>query len=116
MNTEKLYAESIAKNYSPKETSKIRALKKLDAKAKLPAVIFAYSFGIASALCFGLGMCLAMRVIGATTVHFALGIGFGLLGMAGCGINYPFYKKIFNQGKKKYGYEIVELARQIAEQ
>ena len=56
MNTEKLYAESIAKDYSPKETSKIRALKKLDAKAKLPAIVFTYSFGINAALVFGLGM------------------------------------------------------------
>ena len=116
MNTEKLYAESIAKDYSPKETSKIRALKKLDAKAKLPAIVFTYSFGINAALVFGLGMCLAMRVIGTTGVHFAMGIGLGLLGMAGCVVNYPIYKKIINKGKEKYGYEIIELARQISEQ
>ena len=116
MNTEKLYAESIAKDYSPKETSKIRALKKLDTKAKLPAIVFTYSFGINAALVFGLGMCLAMRVIGTTAVHFAMGIGLGLLGMAGCVVNYPIYKKILNKGKAKYGYEIIELARQISEQ
>ena len=40
MNTDKLYAESIAKDYAPKDHSKIVALKKLDAKAKLPATIF----------------------------------------------------------------------------
>ena len=37
MNTDKIYAESIAKEYAPKENSKITALKKLDAKAKRPA-------------------------------------------------------------------------------
>ena len=36
MNTDKIIAESIAKDYAPKESSKIVALKKLDNKAKLP--------------------------------------------------------------------------------
>ena len=40
MNTDKIIAESIAKDYAPKESSKIVALKKLDKKAKLPATIF----------------------------------------------------------------------------
>ena len=35
MNTDKIIAESIAKDYAPKESSKIVALKKLDKKAKL---------------------------------------------------------------------------------
>ncbi|MBE7026071.1 MAG: dihydropteridine reductase, partial [Ruminococcaceae bacterium] len=37
MNTDKIIAESIAKDYAPKESSKIVALKKLDNRAKLPA-------------------------------------------------------------------------------
>ena len=50
MNTDKIYAESIAKECAPKDNSKIIALRKLDAKAKMPAIIFAYTFGIISAL------------------------------------------------------------------
>lgn len=46
MNTDKIYAESIAKEYAPKNDSKIIALRKLDRKAKRPAEIFAYTFGI----------------------------------------------------------------------
>ena len=53
MNTDKIWAESIAKDYAPKDSSKIVALKKLDAKAKLPAIVFTYSFGINAALVFG---------------------------------------------------------------
>lgn len=34
MNTDKIYAESIVNEYAPKDTSKVVALKKLDAKAK----------------------------------------------------------------------------------
>lgn len=50
MNTDKIYAESIANEYAPKDNSKIIALRKLDAKAKLPASIFTYTCGIISAL------------------------------------------------------------------
>ena len=63
MNTNKIYAESIAKEYAPKDDSDIIALRKLDAKAKLPATIFTYTFGIISALVIGTGMCLSMQVI-----------------------------------------------------
>ena len=43
MNTDKIIAEAIAKEYAPKDNSKIVALKKLDNRAKLPAVIFTYT-------------------------------------------------------------------------
>ena len=115
MNTDKIYAESIAKEYAPKEHSKIVALRKLDAKAKLPANVFTYSWGIVSALVFGTGMCLGMQVIGSNTLHTVLGIIIGIVGMIGCGVNYPIYKRILEKGKKKYAYEIVQLAREISE-
>ena len=116
MNTDKIIAESIAKDYAPKESSKLVALKKLDNKAKLPATIFTYSFGIISSLVFGTGMCLAMQVIGNGLAGMVLGIVVGIVGLAGCGVNYPIYKKMLEKGKAKYAYEIVELARQISEQ
>ena len=73
MNTDKIYAEQLANEYAPKDTSKVIALRKLDTRAKLPSVIFAYSVGIVSALIFGTGMCLAMGQIGSgTTGSFVL--------------------------------------------
>ena len=116
MNTDKIYAESIAKEYALKDNSRLVALKKLDAKAKLPATIFAYTFGIISSLVAGTGMCLSMQVIGRTPALTALGIAVGLVGFACCGITYPIYKKLLERGKSKYAYEITELARQISEQ
>ena len=113
MNTDKIWAESIAKDYAPKDSSKIVALKKLDNRAKLPAIIFTYSCGIISALVFGTGMCMAMKVIGNS---MTLGIIIGIIGMSGCAVNYPVYKKMLAKGKAKYAYEIVELAREISEQ
>ena len=116
MNTDKILAEAIAKDYAPKDNSKIVALKKLDRKAKLPAIVFAYSFGIISSLVVGIGMCLAMQVIGSGMSTMIMGIIIGIIGFIGCGVNYPIYKKKLEAGKAKYAYEIVELARQISEQ
>ena len=115
MNTDKIIAESIAKEYAPRESSKLVALKKLDSRAKLPATIFTYSWGIVSALVFGTGMCLAMQVIGSGLAGMVLGIAVGIIGMIGCGVNYPIYKKMLEKGKAKYAYEIVQLAREIAD-
>lgn len=64
MNTDKIFAEAIANEYAPKDTSKVVALKKLDRKAKRPAEIFAFTFGVVAALIMGVGMCLSMKVIG----------------------------------------------------
>ena len=115
MNTDKILAEAIAKEYAPKDNSKIVALKKLDQKAKLPATVFTYSFGIISALIVGTGMCLAMQVIGSGIVSMIAGIIIGIVGFILCGINYPIYKRMLEKYKSKSAYEIVELAREISE-
>ncbi len=116
MNTDKIVAESIVKDYAPKESSKIVALKKLDRKARIPAIVFTYTLGIISSLVAGTGMCLAMQVIGSGTAGIAGGIILGIIGFAGCGVNYPIYKRILEKCKAKYAYEIVQLAREISEQ
>ena len=116
MNTDKIYAEQLANEYAPKHTSKVVALRKLDARAKLPATIFTYTFGIIAALVTGVGMCFSMNVIGSgTTTIFVLGVIVGIVGLAGMGINYPIYKKMLAKGKQKYAYEIIELAKEISE-
>lgn len=115
MNTDKIIAESIAKEYAPKVNTKIVALKKLDNRAKLPATIFTYTCGIVSTLVFGTGMCLGMQVIGDSLATMILGIIIGIIGLIGCGMNYPIYKRMLEKGKSKYAYEIVQLAREISD-
>ena len=44
-----------------------------------------------------------------------LGIIIGIIGLAGMGVNYLIYKKLVEQSKKKYAFEIVELAKEISE-
>ncbi len=116
MNTDKIFAEALVNEYSPKDASKVVALKKLDRKAKLPSDIFAYGFGIVTSLIAGIGMCLAMEQIGAGVPMLKwLGILIGLVGFIGMGFTYSIYKKIRENGKKKYAFEIMELAKEIAE-
>lgn len=117
MNTDKIYAEAIANEYAPKDTSKVIALKKLDRKAKSKANIFAYTFGVIMALVLGLGMCLSMQVVGNGSVFMtAVGIVIGIIGILGISINYPVYKKLLESGKKQYAFEIMQLAKEITEE
>lgn len=116
MNTDKIYAEAIANEYAPKNTSKVVALKKLDRKAKRKAHCFAYVWGIGMTLVLGVGMCLAMGVIGGGGIAMVgIGIVTGLIGIAGVSVNYLLYKKLLAAGKQKYGYEIIRLAKEIAD-
>ncbi len=116
MNTNKVVAERIASEYMVKEESKVLALKKLDKKAKKPAIIFAYIFGSIMTLVLGTGMSLAMKVIGEGELCFILGIVIGILGIIGVSVNYPIYKKILEKSKEKYASDIITLAKEISEE
>lgn len=117
MNTDKIYAEAIASEYAPKDTSKVIALKKLDRKAKSRANIFGYTFGVIMALILGVGMCLSMGIIGnGSIVMMAAGIIIGIIGIIGISVNYPIYKKLLADGKKQYAFEIIQLAKEISEE
>lgn len=117
MNTDKIYAEQLANEYAPKDTSKVVALKKLDRKAKLPANVFAYTFGVIAVLVMGVGMCLSMKVIGdGSTLMFVLGVVIGVIGIIMASINYPIYKSMLKKGKEKYAYDIIRLAKEISDE
>ena len=115
MNTDKAFAEKIASEYAPKETRKVVALKKLDNRAKRPANVFAYSFGVVMALLLGVGMCLSMKVLGdGSTLYTVLGVVVGVIGIVGVSVNYAIYRKLLDNSKKKYSADIIALANQIA--
>ena len=46
---------------------------------------------------------------------FVLGVVVGIIGLFGMGINYPIYKKMLANGKQKYAFEIMQLAKEISE-
>lgn len=117
MNTDKIYAEAVANEYSVKTATKVTALKKLDQKVKLFPTVFTFTFGIVSALILGLGMCFVLGVLTEIgSVSMAVGIVVGLLGIVGMSLNYPIYKGILTKRKEKYAGDIISLAKEIADE
>ena len=112
MEQEKQYARQVRAEYAPgsEEEGKLEQLKKLDRAARRPAEIFAYTFGIVGALVLGVGMCLAMEVIGSM---MPLGIVIGVVGIAMVTANYFLYRAILRSRKKKYAKEIVSLSDEL---
>ena len=103
-------AEHIREAYSERGESDIEKLRKLDGKVKRPAEILAYTLGVIGSLVLGVGMCLAMEVIGSL---MPLGIVIGVIGIVMVADNYPIYKRILSQRKKKYAPEIVALSDEL---
>ena len=112
MEQEKQFARQMRAEYAPgsEEEGKLEQLKKLDRAARRPAEIFAYPFGIVGALVLGVGMCLAMEVIGSM---MPLGIVIGVVGIAMVTANYFLYRAILRSRKKKYAKEIVSLSDEL---
>ncbi len=110
MNSEKKIIEKIRADYEPKAKSEVDELKELDKKVKRPVAVFGYVFGAISSLVLGLGMCLAMKIIGDMMI---LGIIIGLVGIGLMSLTYPLYKKILASRKKKYSKKIFELSDRI---
>lgn len=69
------------------------ALNALERSKTLGASVFAYIFGIASALIMGGGMSLVMTANG-TVQNTVIGVILGVIGIALCCLTYPIYSKI----------------------
>lgn len=116
-NDKQFMAEKIRTQYMEKHSTELDSLRELDAKVKMPANVFAYTFGSISAIVMGGGMSLIMtdiaEKIGITGDPMVPGIIIGIIGMAFALINYPIYKSILNARKKKYAPEILALSEKI---
>ena len=117
MNTDKIYAESIASEYSVKNDAKVVALRKLDKKVKDFPLIFSFVLGVISTLVLGTGMSLTMGVIGNETEgSFIEGYILVVIGIIGITVNFPIYKRILTNRKRKYAGDIVRLANEIVKE
>ena len=116
-NDQEFLVQKIRTQYTEKENTKLDELKALDAKVKRPANIFAYIFGSVSAVIMGSGMSLIMTEIaekvGISQDPMILGTVIGGIGLIMAILNYPIYKRILNNRKKKYSAEILELSEKI---
>lgn len=104
---EKIKSSYVAKS---SELTKLDELKALDRKVKRPPTIFAYIYGIVGSLVLGVGMCLAMEVIGNL---MPLGIVIGLLGIVMVSTTYPIFHKILNRRKSIYSEEILKKSNEL---
>lgn len=104
---------NIRKKYLPQPESKLEELKRLDGLVQNAGVVESLCLGIGGCLIFGLGLCLAMQVIGSMVW---LGVILGLIGMAGMLAAFPIYRKYFAQAKAKHTPRILELATELSGQ
>lgn len=107
--------QEIRSKYLPREESKLDELKRLDNTVQNSGMIESLCLGIGGALIFGLGLCLAMQVIGEGVIAIALGVLLGIIGTAGMIVAYPIYRKIFNRTKAKLAPRILELTAELQE-
>jgi len=116
-NDQQFMAQKIRTQYMEKQSTDLDALRQLDAKVKRPANVFAYIFGTASAMIMGAGMSLVMTDIadklGLGMDPMVPGIVIGTAGLILALVNYPIYKGILKNRKKKYAPEILALSEKI---
>lgn len=115
-NDKEFLVQKIRTQYTEKENTQLDRLKKLDAKVKKPANVFAYVFGTFAALITGSGMSLVMTEIGeilGVAQPMVYGIVIGIIGLLMAVVNYPVYKRILSSRRKKYATEIISLSDEI---
>lgn len=115
-NDKEFIVQKIRTEYTVKENTQLDSLKKLDAKVKKPANVFAYVFGSIAAIILGSGMSLVMTDIGETIGienTLTYGIVIGVIGMLMAIANYPIYKRILTSRRKKYADKIIALSDKI---
>ena len=106
--------QEIRQKYLPREESKFEELKRLDYTVQNSGMMESLCAGIGGALVFGLGMCLAMQVIGSGVFLIALGVLLGIIGMGGMLAAYPVYRKVFDKTKQKLAPRILELTAELS--
>jgi len=115
-NDQEYLIQKIRTQYTEKAHTNLDELKKLDAKVKRPANVFAYVFGSVSAIIMGSGMSLVMtdisEIVGISN-PMVYGIVIGVIGMLMAIVNYPIYKGILGSRRKKYADKIIALSDEL---
>lgn len=102
---------AIRNRYLPREETKLEELKRLDRQVQSSGMVEALSVGVIGCLIFGLGMCLAMKVIGNI---FWLGILLGAVGSMGMVLAYPLRCRLYGKARQKYTPRIIQLAQELS--
>lgn len=116
MQEQEFIVQKIRSQYTENENTELQALKKLDAKVKKPANIFAYAYGSVGAIVMGAGMSLVMTDIGTFVgLQSAMvpGITVGIVGLTMACSTYPIYKRILASRKTKFAPQILKLSEKL---
>lgn len=109
---ERKEAEVIRDYYSEtKSGSKIERLRRMDAKAKTPPMVWSLSLGIVGLLIFGGGLSMVMLL--SKWYYILLGCVIAVTGILPIGAAYPVFKVVTKKSKEKYGKEILQLSEEI---
>ncbi len=109
-NNEATAIRRIRDQYTEEQPSRLEELRALTRRASRPAKIFAYLFGAFGCLVLGLGMCLAMKVIGDAMI---LGIVIGCIGILLVSLTYPLYKRLLARRRTLYADQILTLSDEL---
>lgn len=101
---------AIRRKYMPQAESKLEELKRLDRYVQQSGVMESLIVGITGSLVFGLGMCIAMKIIGHSMV---LGVIVGLIGALIMIPAYPIYRAVSGKTKAKLTPRILQLADEL---
>lgn len=104
--------QEIRSKYLPREESKLEELKRLDYTVQNSGMIESLCAGIGGVLIFGLGLCLAMQVIGGR-FNIALGVLLAIVGIVGMIVAYPVYRRIAQKAKDEYAPRILQLTDEL---
>ena len=119
MKDQEFIVQNIRSQYTEKQHTQLDELKRLDAKVKKPANVFAYTYGSIGAIVMGSGMSLVMTEIGALlgmTATMVPGIAIGVVGMGMALTTYPIYKKLLRSRKRKFASQIMALSDKLLQE
>lgn len=106
--------QEIRRKYLPQSENKLEELKRLDRMVQDSGMIEALCAGIGGLMVFGLGMCLAMQVLGSGILIIVLGVLLGIIGMVSMVAAYPIYRKVYNRAKEQHTPRILELSEELS--
>lgn len=99
--------KAIRKKYLPKTESTLEQLRRLDREVQSAGTLSSLCLGIISALVFGIGVCLCLRVLSGGLVP---GILICISALPGIISAYPLYRKASTRKKQELTPIILELA------
>ena len=106
--------QEIRKKYLPQSESKLEELKRLDRMVQNSGMLESLCIGVGGFLLFGLGICLAVQVIGNGVISAVFGVLLSILSAVAMFIAYPVYRLLFSKTKKKYVPRILQLTEELS--